>query len=387
MRSGYFDAVSAGLPVVDVTPLFGDDRDARTAVGAAIDAACRSHGFFAVVGHRVDPRLRARLDTAARRFFALPDEQKATIAMRHGGPAWRGWFPLGGELTSGRPDMKEGIYFGSELPADDPRVAVEHRALHGPNLFPAAVPELRPLVLEWIDVVTALGHRLLGAIALGLGLDEQWFRVHLTADPTILFRIFRYPPLDPAGPEATEPNMRPVVRPVRRAEQPGSDEGATRVRSELAVPPEAAQTMSVQEHTDYGLLTLLVQDDRGGLEVRAGDAWISVPAEPDVVVCNIGDMLDRMTGGRYRSTPHRVRNRSARERLSLPLFLDPSWDAVIAPLPLDGPPARRRRRDALGPVERARAFRHLRRVPPGQGREGVPGARHGRAAHGMTAAA
>jgi isopenicillin N synthase-like dioxygenase len=216
--------------------------------------------------------------------------------MRNGGRAWRGWFPLGGELTSGRPDMKEGIYYGSELTATDPRVAVEQRPLHGPNQFPPEVPELRSAVLEWIDVVTELGHRVLAAMALGLSLDRDWFRRNLTADPTILFRIFRYPSL-----------------------------------------PDDGADFSVQEHTDYGLLTLLVQDDRGGLEVRSADGWIAVPPEPDVIVCNIGDMLDRMTGGRYRSTPHRVRNVSSHDRVSFPLFLDPSWDAEIAPLPLEGP--------------------------------------------------
>ncbi len=289
--------MGTGLPVVDVTAAFDDDGAALDAVGTAIDAACRSHGFFAISGHGIDPALRDALDDAARRFFALAEPAKDAIAMRHGGRAWRGWFPLGGELTSGRPDMKEGIYFGSELPADDARVAIEHRPLHGPNLFPAEVPELRPLVLEWIDAVTDLGHRVLGAMAVGLGLDRQWFRRNLTADPTILFRIFRYPPLD-----------------------------------------ASADQFSVQEHTDYGLLTLLVQDDRGGLEVRSGGDWIAVPADPDLIVCNIGDMLDRMTGGRYRSTPHRVRNIAEHDRLSFPLFLDPSWDAEIAPLPLDDPP-------------------------------------------------
>ncbi|MEO6570017.1 MAG: 2OG-Fe(II) oxygenase family protein, partial [Ilumatobacteraceae bacterium] len=104
---------------------------------------------------------------------------------------------------------------------------------------------------------------------------------------------------------------------------------------------DTAEEWGVGEHTDYGLLTLLAQDDLGGLEVRtpSGD-WIAVPAEPDVIVCNIGDMLDKLTEGRYRSTTHRVRNTSGRSRLSFPLFFDPSWDAVVAPLPLhDSPPA------------------------------------------------
>ncbi len=290
-----------GIPVIDVTPLRTDDHAARSRVGHAIDAACRDHGFFAITGHGIDPALREGLDRAARRFFALPDSVKQATAMVHGGRAWRGWFPLGGELTSGRPDMKEGIYYGTEIGPDDPRVADEHRPLHGPNLFPTEVPELGPLVLEWLDVVTALAQSVLAAMALGLGLPADWFAQHLTADPTILFRVFRYPPLDIVAPS-----------------QPGQ--------------------YSVAEHTDYGLLTLLVQDGCPGLEVKSRRGWIEVPADPDVIVCNIGDMLDRMTGGRYRSTAHRVRNTATRDRLSFPLFLDPSWDADIAALPLDGPP-------------------------------------------------
>ena len=89
------------------------------------------------------------------------------------------------------------------------------------------------------------------------------------------------------------------------------------------------------EHTDYGLLTLLAQDDRGGLEVRVDGRWLPVPAEPSVLVCNLGDMLEALTAGRYRSTPHRVRNTSGAGRLSFPLFFDPGWDARVRPLPLD----------------------------------------------------
>ena len=296
--------MTADLPVIDIGPLVAgrDERD----VARRLDAACRETGFFAVVGHGVDPALRDRLDGAARRFFALDEASKAEIAMPRGGRAWRGWFPLGGELTSGQPDHKEGIYFGAELGADDPRVQAG-LPLHGPNLFPRAVPELRDAVLDHLAAMTALGHAILRGLALGLGLPASWFAEHLTADPLVLFRIFRYP----AAPDGT-----------------------------------AGRAWGVAEHTDYGLLTILQQDGTGGLEVRTPGGWLDVPPDPGAFVCNLGDMLERLTAGRYRSTPHRVRNLGSGDRLSFPFFLDPGWDAEVVPLPLDvtgpaGPPPAR----------------------------------------------
>lgn len=298
------------LPVIDVSPLVADggpldpsrDRsDGATGpahdVARQIDAACRRHGFFVIRGHGVDPTLLPRLEAAARTFFALPDEVKDHVAMRHGGRAWRGWFPVGGELTAGDADLKEGYYFGRDLPADHPRVR-SGTPLHGANVFPAEPATLRPLVSAWIDAMTALAARLLGAVAVGLGMPADTFEQTLTADPTVLFRIFRYPP---------------------------------------AAGGDGPERWGVGEHTDYGLLTVLAQDASGGLQVRTGDGWIDVPPVEGTFVCNIGDMLDRMTGGRYRSTPHRVVATDA-DRLSFPFFFDPSWDAEVAPLPLDGEP-------------------------------------------------
>jgi isopenicillin N synthase-like dioxygenase len=89
----------------------------------------------------------------------------------------------------------------------------------------------------------------------------------------------------------------------------------------------------VGEHTDYGLLTLLAQDDNGGLAVRTPRGWVDAPPLPGTFVCNIGDMLDRLTGGWYRSNPHRVRNVSGRDRVSFPFFFDPDFDAEVPPLP------------------------------------------------------
>jgi isopenicillin N synthase-like dioxygenase len=256
-----------------------------------IDVACRDTGFFYVTGHGVSPQLQARVEELAREFFALPEAEKSLIDMQRGGRAWRGWFPLGGELTSGVPDEKEGLYFGEELPAADTRVRA-HLPLHGANLFPRRPAGLRDAVLEYMEAVTQVGHVLLRSMSVALGLDAGWFDRNLTASPTVLFRIFRYPPA-----------------------------GAGRER------------WSVGEHTDYGLLTILAQDATGGLEVRSRAGWVAAPPIPDALVVNLGDMLERMTAGRYRSTPHRVRNTSDRDRVSFPLFLDPAWAAEVLPVP------------------------------------------------------
>lgn len=134
-------------------------------------------------------------------------------------------------------------------------------------------------------------------------MPEDWFASTICKDPVRLFRVFHYPP--------------PVITP---GEHPG---------------------WGVGEHTDYGLITILAQDNCGGLQVKMkDDLWIQVQPEENVFVINIGDMLDRLTEGRYRSTPHRVLNASGRQRLSFPFFVDPSWDAEVTALPLEGcPPA------------------------------------------------
>jgi isopenicillin N synthase-like dioxygenase len=269
------------IPLIDI----GRDLDE---IAPEIDRACRDTGFFFVVGHDVPVEVRQRLDTLAREFFGLDDADKAAIDMRRGGRAWRGWFPVGRELTSGVPDQKEGIYFGQELPPSD-------LPLHGPNLFPERPAGLRDAVLAYIDAVTRLGHQVLRAIAVALGLDAGWFDQHLTTDPLVLFRIFHYPPL-----------------------------------------AERDERWSVGEHTDYGLITILAQDASGGLEVRGPDGWIAAPPIANSFVVNLGDMLERMTGGRYKSTPHRVHNTSGVDRLSFPLFLDPAWDAEVLPVPTVG---------------------------------------------------
>lgn len=280
------------LPIIDIGSLRRDSRDLAR-IGAALDRACCEFGFFYITGHGIDPALSTRMMKLAREFFASPLETKMAIAMAHGGRAWRGYFPVEGELTSGRPDRKEGIYFGTELGPDDARVRAG-MPLHGINLFPA-LPGFRETLLTYLDEVTAAGQLLLSGIAVGLGLPHDYFLERYTRDPTVLFRIFNYPP---------------------------STAGTNENENELGVG----------EHTDYGLLTLLRQDDVGGLQIWHYDRWLAAPPVPDSFVCNVGDMLERLTAGRYVSALHRVRNVSAKDRISMPLFLDPSFDAVLEPI-------------------------------------------------------
>ncbi|MDX1711722.1 MAG: 2-oxoglutarate and iron-dependent oxygenase domain-containing protein [Rhodovibrionaceae bacterium] len=291
------------LPLIDMRALMTrENAGARRHVAEAIAAACRQHGFFYVTGHGVAPEVLERLEQASRRFFARPESEKLQIAMTRGGAAWRGFFPVGGELTSGRPDLKEGIYFGTELAPDHPRVTAGW-PLHGPNLWPPQVPELRPAVEAYMSAATRAAHALMEGISLSLGLDEDYFARTYTAEPTVLFRIFHYP-----------------------ARPPAQSEG------------DFAQSWGAGEHTDYGLLTLLAQDENGALEVRTPAGWIAAPPVEGALVCNIGDMLEKLTGGVYRSTPHRVLNRSGRDRLSFPLFFDPDFAAEMTPLPAHARP-------------------------------------------------
>ena len=267
------------LPIIDITSPAAPDE---------IDRACRQFGFFAIGNHGVDDGLRKAVLRTAIDFFGRSDEEKERVCLANGGPAWRGWFPLGGELTSGVPDLKEGYYFGRELPADP-------RPMHGPNIWPDEPESLRPLITEWMATMEPLAQGVLGLMALGLGLERDFFQKGLTTDPTPLFRIFRYPPH----------------------------------------PPDGDDRWGVAEHSDYGLLTLLAHDGTAGLQVKVGDEWIDAPHDPHLIICNLGDMLDRLTAGRYRSTPHRACNQSSVDRYSLPFFLDPGWDAVIETIDLD----------------------------------------------------
>jgi isopenicillin N synthase-like dioxygenase len=204
------------VPIIDISALISRS-DERYFVASQIKQACRECGFFYIVGHGVDEGLQQRLEKLSRQFFAQNLETKMKIRMACGGKAWRGYFPVGGELTSGKPDLKEGIYFGAELGEEHPQVQAG-TPMHGSNLFPLNIPQLRETVLEYMQAMTQLGHTLMAGIALSLGLEESYFADRYTCDPLILFRIFNYPP-----------------------------------DSSLS---DGTKSWGVGEHTDYGVLTI-----------------------------------------------------------------------------------------------------------------------------------
>ena len=288
-----FDNRKHLIPVIDVDGLT-DGTGNHSQVAVDIGHACQEYGFFYVTRHGVDERLVRQLEQVSRQFFRQDLTTKLEIEMSRGGRAWRGYFPVGGELTSGAADMKEGIYFGAELDDDHPLVK-SGAPLHGRNLFPASIPQLRPVVLDYLSAMTQLGHSLMRCIALSLGLDESYFADRYTADPLILFRVFNYP----AGQERA--------------------------------------LWGVGEHTDYGLLTILWQDASGGLEIKTKSGWVEATPIPGSFVCNVGDMLDRLTGGRYVSVPHRVKHQGDRDRLSFAFFFDPNFNAAVKPIDFGGP--------------------------------------------------
>jgi isopenicillin N synthase-like dioxygenase len=268
---------------------------------ASIARAARAHletiGFAYIAGHGVPRASVEELREMSRAFFALPVEQKLALKIDQN---FRGYLPFAGStiVTSsvakvGKPNQSESIFFMHEVAADDPG-ALAGKPLQGPNHWPdeAALPGFRAVVDRYVAQMSALARKLVHVIAIALDLPSRAMDRYFER-PTTFLRLLHYPP-----------------------------------------QREEAGLFGSAPHTDYGYITLLAQDDVGGLEVRnrAGE-WIAAPPIPDTFVMNVGDILARWSNDRFVSTPHRVINRSGRERYSQPFFFDPSMDEMIEALP------------------------------------------------------
>jgi isopenicillin N synthase-like dioxygenase len=277
-----------GLPIIDLGSSCDRDGASRTRIGAA----CRDVGFFYVINHGVDQGLIARAFAQSHAFFALPvaDKRKLAIETIRGNRGYSGLLHEALDPARG-PDMKEAFNVGLDLAPYDPELlaGAPFRSL---NAWPG-VPGFRETLLSYYDACAGLGARLHRAFACDLGLSQAFFDDKFDR-PMATLRLLHYP----APPRGSDP-------------QTGA--GA---------------------HTDYGNLTLLATDDVGGLEVRTrAGQWIEAPVIPGAFVVNIGDCLMRWTNDVYVSTPHRVINRSARERYSIAFFYDPNPDALVETIP------------------------------------------------------
>lgn len=275
------------LPILDLSRLDAGPDEAA-AFRDELREATHRVGFFYLTGTGVGPELENRLHTAARAFFDLPEADKLAIENLNS-PHFRGYTRIGGERTQGKVDWREQIDIGPERePVTDPDAAAFHR-LTGPNLWPAAQPELREVVTEWHDKLTEIARVLLQQWALALGAEADHFERHF-GEPASLIKIVRYP-------GTTEP-------------EPQQGVGA---------------------HKDSGVLTLLwVEPGKGGLQVEREGEWVDAPAVPGAFVVNIGEMIEYATQGYLVATNHRVISpRFPDDRISVPFFFNPALDAAL----------------------------------------------------------
>ena len=255
-------------------------------------------GFFQVTGYGGRPGQAGELLDIVRRFFDLPLEERMKLDNRLS-PHFRGYTRMGTEVTQGRADAREQIDYSPErepvrdYPADQP-----YWLLQGPNLWPDdAFPELKPAAMEWADLMSGVGMELLRAIAVSLELPEDYFDEPFQGTPAWMGKLVHY--------------VGGVVK--------------------------AAGDQGVGSHADYGFVTLLLQDEVGGLEVLppGTSQWLPVEPLPGALVVNLGEMLEVATEGYLAATIHRVQAPPPGvDRYSVPFFWSPRLDAVIKPVPL-----------------------------------------------------
>jgi isopenicillin N synthase-like dioxygenase len=269
-------------------------------VAAEVDEGLQQAGFIVVTGHHVDPALAARVRAASREFFGLPEDVKNRYSVSVGG---HGWIAPGAEAnayaegTETPPDLKESYSLGAETATGDPQV---DRIWFAPNVWPAEVPSLQPLVDEYTAAMRKVSDDLLALFAHALGLPENpW--ASLAQRPTWTMNINHYPPMSVVG------------------------------------EPEPGQ-FRIGPHTDFGTVTVLDREPgAGGLQVYSDvEGWEDAPWEPGALTVNIGDLLEYWSGRRWPSGRHRVLppqpHAPEEDLVSLIYFYEANHDAHVVPL-------------------------------------------------------
>ncbi len=278
-------------PVIDVGALRTREPAAVGAVVDAFRAACTTTGFFYVADHGVADSLVSGIFREAKRFFDQPLAAKERIGFHRN----RGYDGIGRQVLDHAlgGDVKESIILGVDLAADHPMV-IAGLPNHVVNPWPEGLPGWRDVVRGYFAAMDRLSRDLLYGLALSLALPPDFFEPGF-ALPMSSVRLLHYPPQHALGPGAA---------------------------------------IGAGAHTDWGLITILAQDDVGGLEVQLpSGAWVLATPEPGTFVVNMGDMMARWTNDLYTSTPHRVINRSARDRYSVAFFCDPGYHTQVECLP------------------------------------------------------
>ena len=310
------------LPILDLQRLDAEGAD-REAFLRELREAARDFGFFYLTGHGIPEGLTQGVVGLARRFFSLPERDKLEIEMVNS-PHFRGYTRAGFEYTRGKQDWREQVDIGAERPA----LALDAgspawKRLQGPNQWPAALPELKPTLLEYQEKVTALAVRVLQAFSAALGQPEDVFEPIYEPAPNQLVKIIRYP-----GRAAGE-----------------SDQG-------------------VGAHKDSGFMAVLLQDRVEGLQVEGEDGWIDAPPVPGTFIVNVGEILEIASGGYLRANVHRVLSPpTGQDRLSVAFFLGARLDSEVPVLAL--PPhlaaeARGVTQDPLNPLFREAGKNYLK---------------------------
>ncbi len=282
------DTLTDSIASVSLNDAAGDPDAFALKLGRSFE----EYGFAVLADHGIPDDLIARAEAQARAFFALPDDVKRRYARSQGGA--RGYTPFGIETAKGHKahDLKEFWHVGRELIAGHP-----FREVMDDNIWPSELPEFKPTFLELYDTFDRTGVTVLSAIARYLGVDEQYF-TDTVRDGNSVLRLLHYPPQAEA----------------------------------------AGEHIRAGAHEDINTITLLIGAEEAGLELQTRDGrWIPVSPKAGELVINIGDMLQRLTNGRLRSTPHRVVNpapdRASHARYSMPFFLHFRPDFVIEALP------------------------------------------------------
>ncbi|KAL7619626.1 hypothetical protein AAE478_010167 [Parahypoxylon ruwenzoriense] len=300
------------VPVIDISGYITGDPSRTAEIAEELNTACRSPGFFQIIGHDVPAELRPRLFSKVAQFYTLPSAAKAALSRGLSSNGSRGYEAAGAQVLEGDfGDQKEGFMIGPELPPG--------RFLQGPNLWPreSDCPGFRSTMEEYYAAVRSLSVKMFRLLALSLRLDEHYFDAFVDSRDSIsMCRAHRYP--------------------------------RTSVET-------AKKSRGIGAHTDFGAMTLLLQDDSkapsgsfqkapcsinrltvGGLEVfhPPSGTWNAVPFVEDAYVVNIGDMMEQWTNGRYMSTLHRVMSPvSSRHRYSVVFFNEGLLDQVIECIP------------------------------------------------------